>query len=190
MGTFRWLAARYTRFSVQRPLLVALLTLLPAACGPRPGSFAPPPQRPAVTHWEPGNFASFVTMDDELAVEYIVRDFSPDRGAFRWAFLHPELRFRILDDRKLKFAAEIAIPEVTFKDTGPVSIKILIDGNPLATLRCPRADKYRVEKAVPPGWLAPGKVVHVTFETEPRWVSPLDRAELSFLLYNAGFIPQ
>jgi hypothetical protein len=128
-------------------------------------------------------------MGDVMAEDYIVRDISSERGLFRWAYLHPELRFRILEDRKLKFAAEIAVPEATFKDTGPVTIKILIAGNPLATLRCPRADKYRIEKPVPPEWLGTGKVVHVTFETEPRWVSPLDGVQLSFLLYSAGFIP-
>jgi hypothetical protein len=128
-------------------------------------------------------------MDDALAGDYIVRDISAERGVFRWAFLHPELRFRVPDSRELKFAAEIAIPQATFKDTGPVTIRILIDGHPLATLRCPRAEKYRTEKPVPPDWVEPGKTVHVTFETEPRWVSPLDGAQLSFLLYSAGFIP-
>ena len=127
-------------------------------------------------------------MDDLLAEDYIVRDIAAERGLFRWAFLHPELRFRVRDNRNLKFAAEIAIPEATFKDTGPVSITILIGGNPLATLHCPRAEKYRIEEPVPAGWVTPGKSVHVTFEAEPRWVSPLDGAQLSFLLYNAGFI--
>jgi hypothetical protein len=128
-------------------------------------------------------------MEDALADDYIVRDISSERGLFRWAYQRPELRFRVLDDRKFKFAAEIGIPEATFKDTGPVTINILIDGHALATLRCPRAEKYRIEKQVPPGWLEPNKVVHVTFETEPRWVSPLDGAQLSFLIYSAGFIP-
>jgi len=162
--------------------------LLAAACGCQPGSFAPPPQRSSAAGWEPGNFASFVAMDDALADDYIVRDIAAERGVFRWAFLHPELRFRVSDSRKLKFAAEVAIPEVTFKDTGPVTITILIEGKPLATLRCPRAEKYQIEKPVPPDWVQAGKVVHVTFETEPRWISPLDGAQLSFLLYSAGFI--
>jgi hypothetical protein len=128
-------------------------------------------------------------MDDALADDYVVRDVAAERGAFRWAYLHPELRFRVQDSRDLKFAAELAIPEVTFKDTGPVAVSVLIEGHPLATLRCPRAGKYRIEKPVPPNWVTPGKTVHVAFETEPRWVSPLDGAQLSFLLYNAGFIP-
>ena len=128
-------------------------------------------------------------MDDATASDYFVRDISMERGVFRWAFQHPELRFRPTDNRKLKFTAEIGVPEATFKDTGPISITVLIDARPLTTLRCPRAEKYRIEKQVPAGWLAPGKVVHVAFETTPRWVSPLDGEQLSFLLYNAGFIP-
>jgi hypothetical protein len=128
-------------------------------------------------------------MDDALADDYIVRDISAEHGVFRWAFRHPELRLRVPEGRKLKFAAEVAIPEATFKDTGPVTISILIEGKPLASLHCPRAEKYRIEKPVPPDWVESGKVVLVTFETEPRWVSPLDGAQLSFLLYDAGFIP-
>lgn len=174
---------------MHRPLTLTLVTLLlGAACGCRPGSFAPPQQRLAAAGPEPGSFVSYVIMDDALADDYIVRDIAAERGAFRWAFLHPELRFRVTDNRALKFAAEIAIPEATFKDTGPVSIGILIEGKPLTTLRCPRADKYRIETPVPADWVAPGKAVHVTFETEPQWVSPLDGAHLSFLLYSAGFI--
>jgi hypothetical protein len=118
-----------------------------------------------------------------------VRDIAGDRGQFRWAFLHPELRFRVLDNHALTFAAELAIPEATFKDTGPVAITVLIEGHPLATLRCPRAEKYRITKPVPPDWVTPGKAVHVTFETEPQWISPTDGAHLSFILYNAGFVP-
>jgi hypothetical protein len=123
-----------------------------------------------------------------LAEDYIVHDISSERGLFRWAYQHPELRFRIVDSRKFRFVAELAIPEATFKDTGPVTIRVLIAGNPLATLRCPQAGKYRIEKPVPSDWLEPGKAVHVTFETEPRWVSPLDGVQLSFLLFKAGFI--
>jgi hypothetical protein len=174
---------------VHRPLPVALVALLlTAACGRGPGSFAPPPQRSSAATWEPGNLVSFVAMDDPLVDDYIVQDISSERGVFRWAYLHPELRFMVQDNRSLKFTAEIAIPQVTFKDTGPVTIKILIDGHWLTTLRCPRAEKYRIEEPVPSGWVTPGKAVHVTFETEPRWVSPLDGVQLSFLLYNAGFI--
>jgi hypothetical protein len=126
-------------------------------------------------------------MDDPVAAEYIVRDISPERGYRRWAFLHPELRFRVQEARHLKFAAEFAIPEVTFKVTGPVTVNCSVNAHHVGSIRCPRPGDYRLEVAVPDGVVDPGKEVHVTFETNPRWVSPEDGAELSFFLRSAGF---
>ena len=59
-------------------------------------------------------------MDDPVVDDYLVRDISPEHGFRRWAFTRPELRFRLQDVRHLIFTAEFAIPEVTFKVTGPV----------------------------------------------------------------------
>ena len=127
-------------------------------------------------------------MDDPVADDYIVRDISGDRGYRRWAFLHPELRFRVRETGHLKFAAEFAIPEVTFKVTGPVTITCAVNGHSLGSMRCPRAGDYRLQMAVPDGVVDAGKEAHVTFEANPRWVSPEDGAEFSFFLHSAGFL--
>jgi hypothetical protein len=127
-------------------------------------------------------------MDDPDSDEYIVKDISPARDFRRWAFAAPELRFLVKETHHLKFAAEIAIPQDTFKVTGPVTIICAIDGKKLAPSRCDHAGDFRLEKPVPDGWVAEGKQVHVTFEASPRWISPLDGAQLSFLLRGAGFI--
>jgi hypothetical protein len=137
---------------------------------------------------DPGGLGPFIKMEDPLAGDYIVRDISSERGLFRWAFLHPELQLRVDHAQHLRFTAEIAIPDATFKTTGPVTVSCSINGNALATIRCPRPAKYQIAKAVPAAWIDPGKPVHVTFDAQPRWVSPEDGAELSFLLYSAGFI--
>jgi hypothetical protein len=137
---------------------------------------------------DPGGLGPFIKMEDPLATDYIVRDISLERGLFRWAFLHPELRLRVDHAERLRFAAEIAIPEATFKTTGPVTVSCAINGNALASIRCPRPGKYEIAKAVPAAWIDPREPVRVTFDAQPRWVSPEDGAELSFLLFNAGFI--
>ncbi len=127
-------------------------------------------------------------MEDPRAEAHIVRDISTERGVFRWAFLNPEIRVRVEDNRNLKFAMEFAIPQVTFKVTGPVTVSCEINGHPLASMHCPAAGKYRLEKAVPAEWVEPQKPTHVTFHAEPRWVSPEDGQQLSFLLFSAGFV--
>ncbi len=136
---------------------------------------------------DPGEMQPYIAMDDPQADAYIVRDIAPDRGVFRWTYLNPELRLRVEDNRNLTFAMEFAIPEVTFKVTGPVTVSCEVNGHPLGSMRCERPARYRLAKPVPPEWVEPKATTHVTFHAEPRWVSPDDGQQLSFLLFNAGF---
>jgi len=126
-------------------------------------------------------------MDDPDADAYLVRDISPEHRDTRWAFLHPELRLVVTEARHLKFAAEFAIPEVTFRVTGPVTVSCDVNGRRLATMRCDHAGDYRLEHSVPEGLVEARKPIRVTFEANPRWISPEDGAQLSFLLRSAGF---
>ena len=128
-----------------------------------------------------------VTMNDPDADDFLVRDISSERGVSRWAFRYPELRFRVKDARNLKFAMEFAIPDVTFRVTGPVTVSCAVNGKTLATMRYDHAGDYRLEHAVPKGLVEPGQPIRVTFVANPRWVSPEDGAQLSFLLHSAGF---
>jgi hypothetical protein len=179
----------YSQFVVRETLLVVIGAVLSVACGRAPRVYAAPEQRSLDLGPDPGGLGSFVTMDDPLSDEYIVKDISPGRDFRRWAFVAPELRFKVKDGRDLKFTAEFAIPEVTYKVTGPVTVSYAINGKKLETLRCDHPGDYRIEKAVPDGWIDPGAAVHVTFEARPRWIAPQDGAQLSFLLRSAGFLP-
>jgi hypothetical protein len=93
----------------------------------------------------------------------------------------------VQDGRNLTFTAEFAIPEVTYKVTGPVRVSCAVNGRTLGSLRCDHAGDFRLEKRVPEGLVDPDKIVRVTFEAEPRWISSEDGAQLSFLLRSAGF---
>ena len=146
-----------------------------------------PAQRSLDLGPDPGGLRPIVRMDDPDADEYLVRDISPERGVTRWAFRQPEVRVRVADTHHLKFTIEFAIPEVTFRVTGPVTVFCNVNGTRLAQIRCEHAGDYRLEQAVPEGWLEAGKPVRLSFEANPRWVSPEDGAQLSFLLRSAGF---
>jgi hypothetical protein len=179
----------YSHCVPHKTLLVVIGAVLTVSCGRPAGVYAAPEQRSLDLGPDPGGLGRFIAMDDPVADEYIVKDISPEHGFRRWAFLHPELRFRLKEAQHLRFAAEFAIPEVTYKTTGPVNVSCGINGKTLATIRCDHAGDFRLEKTVPAGWIEPGQVVHVTFEANPRWISPEDHAELSFLLRSAGFTP-
>jgi hypothetical protein len=170
-------------------MLIGVISgLMTMGCGQTPGAFLMPPQRSLNLGQDPGGLGPWIFMDDPASDDYIVRDISPGRDHHRWAFQHPELRFRIKEPGYSKFAAEFAIPDATFRTTGPVTVSASINGVSLGSIRCDHAGDYRMEKPVPAGSLNPGSEVHVTFEASPRWVSPDDGAQLSFYLRGAGFV--
>jgi hypothetical protein len=173
---------------IYRLLLLVIGALLTVSCGREPGVYAAPPQRSIDLGPDPDGPHAFVNMDDPVVDDYLVNDISPERGFRRWAFIRPELRFRLNDVRHLIFTAEFAIPEVTYKVTGPVTVSYAVNGRTLGAIRCDHAGDFRLEKPVPDGLVEPGKFVRVTFEANPRWISPDDGAQLSFLLRSAGFI--
>jgi hypothetical protein len=176
----------YPCASVAR-LSFCLLTVLIAGCNRDPG-WLPIPAQPSVDLGpDPSGVGPAVNMADPDANDYIVRDIGLMPGTWRWAFLHPELRFRIVHAEGLRFTAEINIPEVTFKVTGPVRVSYAIDGRRLGAIRCARPGTYTIDQAVPPAWLTPGSYIHTAFEADRHWVSPDDGARLSFLLLRAGF---
>jgi hypothetical protein len=178
----------YCLFVLRRILLVAIAGVLAGACGRRVGSFLLPAQQSLDLGPDPGGLRGMVRMDDPDADVFLVRDISTQRGLSRWAFQNPELRFRVKDAHKLKFAVEFTVPDVTFRVTGPVTVSCAVNGKTLATMRCDHAGDYRLEHAVPEGLVEPRQPIRVTFDANPRWVSPDDGAQLSFLLRSAGFI--
>lgn len=177
----------YSHFVI-RPLLPLVIgVFLCVSCGRQPGVYAAPPQASLDLGFDPDGPHEFVYMDDPVADDYLVNDISPERGFRRWAFTRPELRFRLTDVRHLIFAAEFAIPEVTYKVTGPVTVSCAVNGRTIGTIRCDHAGDFHLRKPVPDGLVEAHKFVSVTFNANPRWIAPDDGAQLSFLLRSAGF---
>ena len=177
----------YSQFVVSRLVLVSMAAVLTASCGREAGVYPMPAQRGTDLGEVPGGLGAFITMDDPLSDDYLVKDIGTQRDYRRWAFQHPELRFRLKQPISWKFTAEFSIPPVTYKVTGPVTVEYAVNGRTLGAMRCDHAGDYRLEKAVPEGLIKTGEVTRVTFEANPRWIAPEDGAQLSFLLRSAGF---
>ena len=179
----------YSHFVIRKTLLVVIGALLTVSCAKQGKVYAAPEQRSLDLGPDPGGLGDFVAMDDPASDDYIVKDISSRRDFRRWAFVAPELRFVVKEIRHSTFAAEFTIADVTYQVTGPVTVSCAINGRKLLTMRCDHAGDFRVEQLVPEGWIVPGAEVHVSFEAAPRWISPDDGAQLSFLLRSAGFLP-
>jgi hypothetical protein len=131
----------------------------------------------------------FVTMNHPKIDQYIVRDISYalEGGSWRWTGKRPALRLHAPPDQELNFITDFAVPEITMKETGPVSITFFLEGRPLDRVRCDAPGQRRFQKRVPPEWQL-GGIITAEAEIDKVWVSPEDGRELGFVLVRAGFV--
>jgi hypothetical protein len=169
-------------------LLPYSLLLLLAGCSSAPDRYPPPAQREQAAE-EAGTIRHFVAMNDPNAPAYFIRDISPglEANSWRWTFRRPELRFFIETSQNLKFVMDLAVPELTFKQTGPVTLSVFINGQLLDRFPCPEPGQRQIEKKVPPEMLKAGAVNVVAIEPDKVWISKQDGAVLGFILSSAGF---
>lgn len=168
--------------------LIVLPLLACAACTRLPDTYSPPAQRAPLTTPPPTSLSYFVSLSDPNADAYLVHDFAPsDGGASRWALDHPVLRFFVPAAPRLRFAMDFALPERTFRDTGPVTLTFRINGELLDRHRCDTAGQQHYEHDVPPPLLRPNAVNLVAIDPDPVWVSKSDGGRIGFVLARAGF---
>src|SRR3954453_14491931 len=141
----------YSCFVSARQLSVLLCFCLLTGCVNIPDSYAPPMQRKPLTGTEPSAVGHFVTMSDPNADAYIVKDVSPasEAGSWRWTGKRPELRFFLESTENLNFKADFSIAETTLRETGPVTVSVLINGKLLDTLKYADAGEKHFDKPVP-----------------------------------------
>ena len=168
---------------------IVLLFCLLTGCARIPDSYAPPVQRNPLTATETEGAGHFVNMGEPNSDTYIIRDVtdSVEGGTWRWTRKRPELRFFLESTEQLNFKADIAISEVTLKDTGPVAVSVLINGHLLDTLHAAEPGVKQIDKPVPPSFLRAKTFNVVVMEIDKAWVAKDDGAILGFILIRAGF---
>jgi hypothetical protein len=173
-----------------RRLFLFALFLSGVGCGDVTISYAPPAQRPVLTGEDPEpGLGRLVRMSDRNAALYLVRGFRPaDPGTpDRWADQHSQMRFFLLSVDRLKFAMEFALPEATFKTTGPVTLSFAINGHLLDSVRFDHPGQLEFTRAVPADSLRANQQNVVSIDADKVWISE-DGARLSFVLGSAGFV--
>ncbi|HZT33985.1 MAG TPA: hypothetical protein VFA33_29105 [Bryobacteraceae bacterium] len=174
-----------------RPVLVSVLLVILTACGEAPEAYAPPPQRQAPEGSGYAYLGRYVHMNDINAEAYLVHDVAPavESGAWRWTWRRPELRFYLRETAGLEFALDFAIADATFRQTGPVTLTLFLNGQRFSEVRCPRPGARQVRVPVPAGLAHANAVNTVVIQPDKVWVSPTDGAVLGFILSGAGFVP-
>ncbi|MBZ5605328.1 MAG: hypothetical protein LAO79_23765 [Acidobacteriia bacterium] len=162
-----------------------MLCGLLCACDHAP-EYRVPEQRPAFEEMPlPG--ARVVNMDEPGVTLRFVRDISPDLSSnWRWGFQRPAVRIRVRNPEGLKYVIDFSLPEITFKDTGPVTIAFTVNDHVLDRVRYESAGERHFEKAVPPSWTRAGEDAIVGAEIDKMWVAPEDGARFGFIITRIG----
>jgi hypothetical protein len=168
------------------PILSAALLV---NCGRAPDPHAPPSQKDSLITETGGPLGSSVSMEDPNSSSYVVRGFADrSEGTWRWAYDHPALRFWGPDLPKVNYMMDFAIPEKTFRLTGPVTLTIKVNGSQLDRLRVTQAGQQHYIHEIPPAMLKKNAANEVAIEPDKVYTAPGDNAKLSFVLVRAGFV--
>jgi hypothetical protein len=127
-------------------------------------------------------------MADPNADAYLLQDVAErGPGTWRWTYSHPVLRFWIPASPHLRFVLDYAVPERTFRETGPVTLTIHINGELLDRHRTESPGEQHYTRDIPAGIVHANAVNLVAIDPDPVWVSKADGGRLGFILSRAGF---
>jgi hypothetical protein len=170
------------------------LLLLPAAaaagCLKQPDNFSPPEPRNPLVLEENRPLLHYVPMGAEEAPAHFLDDILPELhdGQWRWTLQRPTLEVRVPTTRGLRFRAQLTVPEITFEQTGPVTIQVFIDNRRLTEQRIDAPGETVIEQPVAPDWLTTGRPIVIRFVIDKLWESPVDGIKRGFILTGAGFV--
>ena len=169
-------------------MLPALCLLLSVGCSSPSGGFPPPPQRPAL-EVPPGlPVGYFVYMEDPESDRYVVQGFTGRTEApWRWAYEHPVLRFWGPDFEPVHFFMDFSIPERTFRETGPVTLTLSLNGEVFDRKLCAQAGQQHYSHEAPAVLLRRNAMNLIAIDPDKFWVSREDGAKYGFILARAGF---
>lgn len=169
--------------------LIPTLCLL-ASCTPVPQWYSIPPQRTVDAATEPSPLGAYVRFSERFADEYVISDIldgTPDQ-VWRWTAKRPTLRFVLPDTTNWDFHAVFALSKVTLAQTGPVTIRIFLNNQLLATTGPLSNGRHDLHWPVPPALLTAKAEFPLRFELDKAYIAPEDKAVLGIMLESAGFL--
>jgi len=172
---------------VRPRLLIASIAVLVSSCQNMPEPYAPPVQRQPFEEGRPHRIARIVSTSDSDWMTHVVQDIpAGEPGPWKWTGQKPTVKIVPRTNQGLHYVIDFALPEVTFKSTGPVSMSFLVNDHALESVRYTASGDYHYEKAVPAEWVEPLKDTMLAAWIDKVWVAPADGAKLGFILTRIG----
>jgi hypothetical protein len=162
--------------------------LLAVGCHQLP-DYPPPPQREPLVRADTAGLSYFLNVANLNADAYVVQGIgsATEGWGFRWAFAHPVLRFLVPPMDHPKFVMDFALPEPTFRVTGPVTLTFSINGRLFDNRGFAEMGQQHYEHEVPEGFLRFGALNLVSIAPDKLFVAK-DGAKLGFVFSRAGFV--
>jgi hypothetical protein len=174
---------------MMRRLFLLAAALAAAGCLKQPDVFAPPEQRNPYVLDQNRPRLHYVPMSAPEAPDHLLTDILPELhdGLWRWTLQRPALEVRVPTTHGMKFRAQLAVPEITMNQTGPVSIAVYIDNRKFTERKVDKPGEVIIEEPVAPDWLTTARPIVIRFVIDKLWVSPAGE-ERGFILTGAGFV--
>ncbi len=134
---------------------------------------------------------TYLRMNDPSAPRHIVRDIRPwtEEETWRWTGQHPTLMLAAPKLKRVRFTADVTVPEISFRETGPVTITVLVNSRELGQWRFESPGHKILELAVPDGWLRTDIENVIEMPIDKTFVAPgEDKNPRGFVLTSVGLL--
>lgn len=160
------------------------------ACIAIPESLPVPPQRtPALLKDAPVFTSGLLQMSEPETDAHIVQDLPRgETGPWRWTGARPTVRFYLTSVENYRAHMEYTIAEVTFKTTGPVTLRTLVNGALLDTRVHKQHGPFTFDKPVPAAMLKSSSDNELAIEVDKPFIAEGDGAKLGFILSAIGLV--
>lgn len=178
------------------PAVICSLALVCTGCTPTPSWYGVPAQHKPIVADAPKpapvtEFGEYVRADENDAERYFVKDVRGLEGTWRWTATEPEFRFSLKQTNKpRRFHLELGINDRTFKQTGPVTLAVFVNGNEIGRPTFAAFGDHSWDKLVEPSYLLSGVENRVKIQVLNPWQSSDPEVRLGFVLRSVGFLPK
>lgn len=173
-----------------RTLTLLLTALVLSGCVSQPDIYAPPAQRKPLEPERLPRMIPMVVMSDPSCEQFFVQDIltGEQSAPWRWTRKRPTVKVALKSVSNMRFYAEFALPEVTFKETGPVSITFFVNGHAIDTVRYESPGQQTFEKPLGAGLLKEMSDNTLAADIDKVYISKDDKQPLGFILSRIGLV--